>query len=126
LDDERYNGVLAQLTYQAGHAIVWRDEINDWFHRISGVPDALGRVGHHSERIEAEAMALTGYEVVDVTPWESASGGKAVVCGQEFRTCTAKLNFTGAGAWYEFDVEYFDQNNGVSKFRLFFERSNGG
>jgi len=119
VDDERYYSVLAQLTYQAGHAIVWRDAIDDWFHRISDVPDEQGRVGHHPERIEAEAMALTGYEVVDVTPWESASGGKAVVCGKEFHTCTVKLNFRGAEAFYEFDVEYFDQNNGVSRFSLF-------
>src|SRR5580704_5770551 len=37
VDDTRYNDVLAQLIYQSGHAIVWRDAINDWFHRTSGI-----------------------------------------------------------------------------------------
>jgi beta-glucosidase-like glycosyl hydrolase len=47
IDDDRFHAVLAQLTYQSSHAIVWRDAINDWFHRISGILDANGRVGNH-------------------------------------------------------------------------------
>ena len=31
IDPERYNAVLTRLTYQAGHAIVWRDAICSWF-----------------------------------------------------------------------------------------------
>ena len=50
--------MLAQLAYQSGHAVVWRDAINDWFHRISGIADAKGRVGNHPDRIEAESMLL--------------------------------------------------------------------
>ena len=34
-----------QLTYQAGHAIVWRDAVTRWFLRASGIADAKGRVG---------------------------------------------------------------------------------
>lgn len=119
VDDERYGDVLAQLDYQSGHAIVWRDAINNWFHRISGIPDAKGRVGHHPDRVEAEAMELKGYEPVDVTPWEGASGGKAVICAQEAQSCSAQTKFNGAPGWYEVDVEYFDQNNGVSQFRVY-------
>ncbi len=118
VDDERFHDVLAQLTYQSGHAIVWRDAINDWFHRISRVPDANGRVGNHPYRIEAESMELEGYIPFDVTPWESASGGKAVVCVQT-QPCTAKYRFAGAKGWYDLDIEYFDQNNGVSKYQVF-------
>ncbi len=119
VDDARYDDVLAQLTYQSGHAIVWRDAIDDWFYRISGVPDAKGRVGNHPHRIEAESMELQGYVPVDVTPWEGASGGKAVECTQTAKPCVAKLRFDDSPGWYEVDVQYFDQNNGVSKYQVF-------
>jgi alpha-glucuronidase len=29
------------------------------------------------------------------------------------------MRFNGAPGWYELDVEYFDQSNGVSKYRVF-------
>jgi alpha-glucuronidase len=119
VDDERYFAVRAQLEYQAGHAIVWRDAINDWFHQLSGIPDGKGRVGHHPDRIEAESMTLAGYTPIEVTPWETASGGKAIVCGEGAQSCTAETKFDGTAGWYEVDTEYFDQNNGVSRFRLF-------
>jgi alpha-glucuronidase len=119
IDDSRYSAVLAQLTYQAGHAIVWRDAINDWFHRLSGIPDAACRVGNHPNRIEAESMELRGYIPVDVTPWEDASGGKAIECAVPASSCSAQFRFAGTLGRYEIDVQYFDQNNGVSKYRVF-------
>jgi len=45
IDDQRYSDVLAQLEYQAAHTEVWRDAVNDWFHRTSGIDDAKHRVG---------------------------------------------------------------------------------
>ena len=119
VDDERYREVLAQLEYQAGHAIVWRDAICNWFYKLSGIPDAQGRVGHHPDRIEAESMQLQGYEPVEVTPWEGASGGEAVTCPQPAQRCMATYQFKGAPGWYELDVEYFDQNNGASHFYVY-------
>jgi alpha-glucuronidase len=119
VDEARYEDVLAQLTYQSGHAIVWRDAIDDWFHRLSTISDAKGRVGHHPSRTEAESMVLEGYMPVEVNPWEDASGGKAVVCVAVVKPCSAKLRFEGAPGRYNVDVEYFDQNNGVSKFQVF-------
>ena len=119
MDDARYRAVLAQLTYQSGHAIVWRDAINDWFHRLSGIPDAAGRVGNHPHRIEAESMELERYVPVDVTPWEDASGGRAVECAAPAQSCIAKFSFAGKPGRYEIDVQYFDQSNGVSKYRVF-------
>jgi alpha-glucuronidase len=118
IDDERYEDVLARLEYQAGHAIVWRDAICDWFLRSSGIADALGRVEHHPDRIEAEAIQLRGYAAVDVVPWENASGGRAVECAQP-QGCAASFQFEGKAGWYELDVEYFDLENGESTFRVF-------
>jgi alpha-glucuronidase len=118
VDDDRYEFVLAKLKYQEGHAIVWRDAVCNWFLRASGIPDAQGRVGHYPNRIEAESMQLRGYRAIDVMPPEAASGGKAVACQPAERTCTASGRFSGAPGWYQVNVQYFDQNNGSSKFQL--------
>jgi alpha-glucuronidase len=45
VDDRRYEKVLAQLEYQAGQAIVWRDAVSNWFLKESGFPDRRRRVG---------------------------------------------------------------------------------
>src|ERR1035438_7804506 len=116
VDDRRYDEVLAQFQYQAGQAEVWRDAVNNWFLRASGIPDTKGRVGHHPGRFEAESMRLDGYAMVPVTPWEAASGGQAVSC--PVRKCTATLPFAGPAGWYTISVRYFDQNDGVSRLRL--------
>jgi alpha-glucuronidase len=118
LDEERYAEVLNRLEFQAGHAIVWRDAVCNWFLQISGIPDKLGRVGHYPDRIEAEAMQLQGYVPFEVVPRETASGGKAIECAPPARECSAAFRFDGAAGQYEMDVEYFDQNNGKSKFRV--------
>ncbi len=117
IDDQRFGEISALLEFQAGHARVWRDAICNWFHRASGVADLHDRVGRHPDRIEAESMILSGYRPVDITPWENASGGKGIECTVT-EGCTAAFKFDGAAGWYEIDVEYFDQNNGESKFRL--------
>lgn len=118
IDDQRYAKVLALQEYQAGAAIVWRDAICNWFFKMSGIPDAKGRVGHYPDRIEAEHMRLSGYVPVDVTPWETASGGKSVVCkGQDL--CTATVVLHRAPGWYDIAVQYFDLNHGVSTYRMY-------
>lgn len=118
-DDERYEFVLTRLKYQEGHAIVWRDAVCNWFLRVSGIPDAKGRVGHYPNRVEAESMQLTVYVPVEVEPAENASGGKAVACQSPARECAASFHFSGANGTYRLNVQYFDQNNGKAKFRIF-------
>ena len=124
VDEERYRAVLKKLEYQAGHAIVWRDTVCDWFFHESGIADTKGRVGHHPDRIEAEAMSLAGYVVTDVSPWEDASGGKAITCAAE--KCTAGARFQDKPGWYDLVVQYFDQNNGSSHFEVFVNSQNVG
>jgi len=134
VDEQRYGEVLAQLEYQAGHARVWRDAACSWFLRESGIPDAKGRAGHFPNRIEAESMKLDGYQVVEVTPWETASGGKAIECTGPTSTatgsaprsvpqlaphCTASFLYQGTAGWRDLGVEYFDQANGASRFRVY-------
>jgi alpha-glucuronidase len=117
VDETRFQHVLKRLEYQAGQAQVWRDAVSNWFHRASGIADAQGRVGNHPHRVEAEAMELEGYRVHDVIPWEGASGGKAVECAAE--RCAARYRFDGTAGWYTLRVQYFDQSNGESRFRVF-------
>jgi len=117
VDDRRYEEVLAQLKYQAGQAIVWRDAVAGWFYKMSKIPDARGRVGNYPGRIEAEAASLTGYRVLAVTPFEAASGEKAVECPAG-STCTATFKFGGQPGWYDLSVRYFDVNNGVARYRV--------
>ncbi len=116
VDEERYDQVHALLVFQAGHAEVWRDAINDWFQRQSGVPDALGFVGRHPGRIEAEAMEATGFHTVDVVPWETGSGGKAVVCTAA--ECNLRTTFKSESNAYRIEVGYFDLHPGEAKYRL--------
>ncbi len=119
VDQARYDDVHHRLQYQAGHAIVWRDAISNWFARTSGIPDEHGRVGHHPGRVEAEDMELHGYVPFNVTPWEAASGGKAIECPPPSEPCTATFHFTGAPGRYDIDVRHFDQSNGISHFRVY-------
>jgi alpha-glucuronidase len=118
IDDERYEAVLTRLEYQSGHAIVWRDAICEYFLRLSGIPDEKGRVGYHANRIEAESMQLSGYATVDVTPWENASGGKAVECLSP-AGCSAKFKFEGISGKFKINIQYFDLKNGESKYRVY-------
>jgi alpha-glucuronidase len=116
VDDQRYREILAQLEYQAGQAEVWRDAVSNWFLRASGIPDAKGRVGNYPGRIEAESVRLEGYKAVDVTPWEDASGGKAIEC-EASAGCAATFRYSGAAGLFQVRVRYFDTNAGVSRFR---------
>jgi len=115
VDEQRYGEVLAQLEYQAGQAEVWRDAVSNWFLRASGIPDAKGRVGNYPGRLEAESAKLEGYQPIDVTPWEDASGGKAVECAAA--KCATTFVYHGAPGVFQIRVRYFDTNNGVSRFR---------
>ena len=115
--DAIYAEVLKRFEFQAGHAIVWRDAITQWFARMSGIPDDLHRVGHYPERYEAADMTLAGYTPVEVTPWETASGGKAVEC-VDHASCSASMVWKQPDGWYDIAVQYFDLRGGVSHFTL--------
>ncbi len=117
IDDARYEHVLALFNYQAGHAIVWRDAINEWFEHVSGIADAEGRVGHDPKRIEAESMQTGGYETTNVKPWETASGGKAVVC-RVAAGCTLTTTVSQPAGLYDVAVQYFDTWRGASHYGL--------
>jgi alpha-glucuronidase len=117
VDEERYEQVLKLFTYQAGHAIVWRDAVTKWFHNISGIPDSQGRVGNYPDRIEAENMTAAGYTPIDVHPWETASNGKAAICNQH-SACTLTTTVEKTPGNYSIAAQYFDYWSGKSHFEL--------
>jgi alpha-glucuronidase len=117
IDDGLNHDMAARLDYQAGHAIVWRDAIVQYFLKLSGIPDEHGRAGKFPGRLEAEEAKLTGYTVVDVKPWEDASRGKAVTCAVE-SGCTAEWTWTGAAGTYYLAAQYFDLAGGVAHFTI--------
>jgi alpha-glucuronidase len=126
VDEERYEEVLKRLEFQAAHAVVWRDAVCNWFFQISGIPDKFGRVGHYPDRVEAESMQLEGYVPIDVVPRETASGGKAIECPPPTQKCIATYRFDRAAGRYDLNIQYFDQNNGKSKFRVFINDRQAG
>jgi alpha-glucuronidase len=125
IDPAFYNNVLPRLEYQAGHALVWRDAVVQYFLKLSGIPDEQGRAGHYPGRMEAEDARLSGYQVVDVKPWEDVSRGKAVSCdqkdlvqGEKQRSCSAEWTYEGAAGHFAIAVQYFDLQAGAAKFAL--------
>ena len=116
IDPALYQDERARLEYQAGHAIVWRDAIVQYFLKESSIPDAQGRAGHFPGRMEVEDARLTGYTVIDVNPWEDASRGKAVSCAE--KSCAAEWTYNGQAGRYDIAVEYFDLQGGKAHFTL--------
>jgi alpha-glucuronidase len=117
IDPGLYGDELARLEYQRGHAIVWRDAIVRYFLKESGIPDAKGRAGHYSGRLEAEEARLRGYKVIDISPWEDASGGEAVTCDTP-TGCSAEWTYEGKAGRFDIAVQYFDLQGGVAHFAL--------
>ena len=117
VDDDRYNETLKLFTYQAGHAIVWRDAVTRWFQKESNIPDKQGRVGNYPDRVEAENMTAAGYTPIDVKPWETASNSKAAVCNQP-AGCTLTTTLDKPAGTYNITVQYFDYWSGKSHFTL--------
>jgi alpha-glucuronidase len=115
VDPQRFDDVRAQLEYQAGQAVVWRDGVSRWFHRASRLADTRGRVDNYPGRMEAEGAKLNGYVAMAVTPWETASGRGAVECRTAM--CSAQFQYSGPSARRDIVVQYFDVNTGTARFR---------
>jgi alpha-glucuronidase len=118
IDEQRYRESLARLEFQAGHAQVWRDAVCRYFHKLSGIDDEQGRVGSYPGRIEAESAQLDGYAATEIEPWEAASNSKAaqLPAGKDAGSIT--FPYDGAAGWFDLRVQYFDEEDGVSRFRV--------
>lgn len=118
IDAQRYEEQLFRLVYQAGHALVWRDSINNFYFNKSGIADEAGRVGVHPYRIEAEDMDLDGYEPYLVGPFEAASGSHCIVTSDNSTQGTASTTLDVETGTYNVAVNYFDLAIGNSTWEL--------
>lgn len=119
IDGARFNNVMNKLVYQAGHSIVWRDSVNEFFYNWSSIPDQLGRVHHHPYRIEAETMQLSGYKVYPVSPFETASNYTAIVTTSNSTAGLAQATIAYPTGTYDIAVGYFDLYAGQATWQLF-------
>jgi alpha-glucuronidase len=118
VDAKLFEDVRGRLAYQAGHAVVWRDAVVQYFLKLSGIADEQGRAGHNPGRLEAEDAKLSGYAPMDVQPWEDASRGRAVACGDAHELCSAEWTWEGKAGTFDVAAEYFDLRGGTAKFAL--------
>ncbi|KAK4609428.1 putative alpha-glucuronidase A [Fulvia fulva] len=118
IDEERFEHVLFRQEFQAGHSIVWRDAIVNFYHNLSGIDDELGRVGHHPHRIEAESMDLEGYVTYAVSPFETASKSTAIVTSTNTTTGTATAKLDFEPGTYDLAVNYYDMYGGNSTYEV--------
>jgi alpha-glucuronidase len=115
VDKERYEHELFRLKYQAGHSIVWRDSVNEFYRNLSGIPDEANRVRNHPYRIEAEDMELEGYSPVGVKPTEAASGYRGVITDS---TGIARVKSPFPDGTYDLAVNYFDVIGGRATWSI--------
>lgn len=118
IDDHRFEHVAFKLEFQAGHSIVWRDSVCNFYFAKSIIPDEKGRVANYPWRIEAENMQLSGYKVVPVTPVEAASGGKAIITESNQSPGTATVEIGYPSGVYDVAVNYYDHLGGRSKYEI--------
>jgi len=118
VDSERYNHVLYRQIYQAGHSIVWRDAINNYYWNLSSIADQGKRVGNHPWRVQAERMTLSGYDIVKVTPFETASNYTAISTTSTTTPGTASTKLDFSSGTYDLAVNYFDHIGGRAKWQV--------
>lgn len=126
IDDQRYNEQLFRLVYQAGHSLVWRDSIVNFYNNISGIPDDQGRVGNHPFRIEAESMDLENYIPYYVSPFEAASNYTAIVTSTNSSIGSVSTTLNFPSGQYDIAVNYYDLYGGKSTWNLFLNQANVG
>ncbi|KAI4598743.1 hypothetical protein KJ359_002635 [Pestalotiopsis sp. 9143b] len=118
VDPTIYESVLFRLQYQAGHSIVWRDSINEYFYNLTGIPDEKARVGDNPWRLEAETFEREGYEVSATSPFEISSG--FLIVQSVFNTTIGSLRSYSPypDGYYDIHVAYFDLDGGVASYTL--------
>ncbi|KAJ5764727.1 glycoside hydrolase family 67 protein [Penicillium odoratum] len=113
--DAHYDGARAVQTFLKD----WEALLNTFYHAKCGIDDERGRVGNHPWRIEGEDMELEGYEVESVTPFEDASGSRAIVTVPGVQLGTAKCTVPFVSGIYDVAVNYYDHLGGTSQYQIF-------
>ncbi|OQO00439.1 Alpha-glucuronidase A [Cryoendolithus antarcticus] len=123
IDTQRYEEQLFRLVYAAGHSLVWRDSINNYFFNVSSIADEQNRVLNHPYRIEAESMELEGYHPYLVHPFHAASGTYAIVTDNNSTQGSATASVPFPAGKYDVAVNYYDQVIGNATWELYLDDS---
>jgi len=126
IDDERHENIAFRLNYQAGHSLVWRDSINEFYKAKCDIADEKNRVGNHPWRIAGTDMKLDGYKIVDVTPFEAATRGKAIITSSETAAGTASTALEFPTGTYDIAVNFYDHLGGKSTYEIFLNEKSIG
>ena len=121
IDTERFDNMMYQQTFQAGHSIVWRDAIVDYYWNMTNIADEQGRVGNHPWRVPVSSMELDGYKPYVVNPFEMATPPNytAVVTKSNSTTGTASTQLQYPSGTYDVAINYYDLYGGVSTWNLY-------
>ncbi|KAI9698104.1 MAG: hypothetical protein M1820_007612 [Bogoriella megaspora] len=126
IDQQRYEEVLFRQVYQAGHSLVWRDAINNYYYNLSGISDEADRVGNHPWRVEAESMTLSGYEPFAVNPFEMASNFTAVITTSNNTAGSVTTTLDFPSGTYDLGINYYDLIGGKSQWTVYINNSTLG
>ena len=88
------------------------------FSALSGIPDAKGRVGHYPGPLRSGGHDARGLHRRATSRPRKTLPAERPSPAPPAAHCTASLKFTGEPGWYTLRVEYFDQANGVSHYRV--------
>ncbi|KAI1821619.1 glycoside hydrolase superfamily [Xylaria intraflava] len=119
IDKQRFDEMLFRLEYQAGHAIVWRDSVVQFYANISGIADEAGRVWNHPWRVEAEDMTLHGYHVTATNPFEASSGLQVVQTNDNSTAASVETKLDYPAGTYDLAVAYYDLYEGEASYKVY-------
>ncbi|KAI1815132.1 glycoside hydrolase family 67 protein [Poronia punctata] len=120
MDKQRFEEMLFRLEYQAGHAIVWRDNIAQFYHNVTGIQDSETRVLNHPWRIEAEDMdKLHNYKITAVNPFQAASNFHVVQTTDNSTAAYVETKIPYPTGLYDVAVAYYDLYEGEAHYEAF-------
>ncbi|ETS81237.1 hypothetical protein PFICI_06239 [Pestalotiopsis fici W106-1] len=118
VDPTVFEDVMFRLQYQAGHSVLWRDSINEYFYNMTQIPDEKSRVGNNPWRLEAENFDLENYEILATSPFEISSGLFIVQSISNTTTGSLRSHSPYPDGYYDLHVAYFDLNDGVASYSM--------
>ncbi len=107
-----------RLQYQAGHAIVWRDAIVQYFLKLSGIPDDARPRRPLSQPPRSRRRPphrLQDHRRQSVGRRLRRQSRRAAI---EASSCSAELTYNGRRGRFNIAVQYFDLQGGAAKFAL--------
>ncbi|WP_052055414.1 GDSL-type esterase/lipase family protein [Myxosarcina sp. GI1] len=81
-------------------------------------PEPTTSVGNSAIVVEAENMTLTNYRIETGKTHASGGGNVSLLGGDENEIGSASWKFSGVAGWYDLELGYFDETDGVSSLEV--------